>query len=93
MSYDTIPVQDRRKSLYSEKKNPYAVSSQDKPKIHHIYVVDTDLGSSILFNDTVPCDLESTLQIKFEENKKEGVMEQNALEVKQKKIRFVDYVF
>ena len=80
MSYATIPVQDGSRRLYSEKRTPYVVSSQDKPEIHHIYAVDTDLGSSIFFNDTIPCDLESTLQMKSEENKKEGVIEQNALE-------------
>ena len=42
------------------------------------------MGSSIFFNDTVPCDLESTLQMKYEKNK-EGVIEQNALEKKQKR--------
>ena len=85
MSYATIPVEDGSRELYSEKRTPYVVSSQDRTKIHHIYAVDTDLGSSIFFNDTVPCDLESTLQIKYEENKKEGVIQQNALEEKQKR--------
>ena len=66
MSYATVPVQDGSRRLYSEKRTPYVVSSQDRPDIHHIYVVDTDLGSSIFFNDIVPCDLESTLQIKSE---------------------------
>ena len=44
--------------MYSEKRTPYVVNSQDKPEVHHIYVVDTDLGSSIFFNDVVPHDLE-----------------------------------
>ena len=61
MSYATIPVQDGSRRLYSEKITPYVVSSQDRPDIHHIYAVDTDLGSSIFFNDTVPCDLDSPL--------------------------------
>ena len=61
MSYATIPVRDGSRRLYREKRTPYVVSSQDKPEIHHIYAVDTNLGSSILFNDTVPCDLEATL--------------------------------
>ena len=85
MSYATILVQDGSKRLYSEKRTPYVVSSQDKPEVHHIYAVDIDLGSSIFFNDIVPCDLESTLQMKPEENKKEEVMEQDALEEKQKR--------
>ena len=69
MSYATIPIQDGTRRLYSEKRTPSVVSSQDRPKIHHIYVIDTDLGSSIFFNDTVPCDLESTVQMKYEKNK------------------------
>ena len=61
MSYATIPVQNGRRRLYNEKRTPYVVSNQDRPDIHHIYAIDTDLGSSIFFNDTVPCDIESTL--------------------------------
>ena len=85
MSYATIPVQDGSRRLYSEKRTPYVVSGQDKPEVHHIYVVDTDLGSSILFNDTVPCELKATLQEKYEEDKKEEMKEQDALEAKQKR--------
>ena len=66
MSYATIPVQYGSRRLYSEKITPYVVSSQDRPGIHHIYAVDTDLGSSIFFNDTVSCDLKFTLQLKSE---------------------------
>ena len=82
MSYATIPVQNGSRRLYSEKRTPYVVSSQDRPDIHHIYFVDTDLGSSIFFNDIVPCDLESTLQTKSEKN---GVKKQDVLEKKQKR--------
>ena len=81
MSYATIPVQDGSRRLYSEKRTPYVVRIQDRPVIHHIYAVDTDLGSSIFFNDTVPCDLEYTLQIKSGKNE-EGVKEKNVLEKK-----------
>ena len=42
------------------------------------------MGSSILFNDTVPSDLESTLQTKSENNE-EREKEQDALEKKQKR--------
>ena len=75
MSYATIPVRDGSRRLYSEKRTPYVVSSQDKPEIHHIYVVDTDLGSSIFFNDVVPHDVEEALQKKSEENKEKEVLE------------------
>ena len=61
------------------------MSSQDKPEIHHIYAVDTDLGSSIFFNDVVPHDVEEALQKKPEENKEKEVLEQDALEAKQKR--------
>ena len=66
MSYATIPIQDGIRRLYSEKRTPYVVNIQDRPEIHHIYAVDTDLGSSIFFNDTVSCDLKFTLQLKSE---------------------------
>ena len=69
MSYATIPVQDGSKRLYSEKRTPYVVSSQEKLEIHHIYAIDTHLGSSIFFNDVVPHDIEEALQKKSEENK------------------------
>ena len=84
MSYTTIPVQIGCRRLYSEKRTPYVVRSQDRPDIHHIYAVDTDLGSSIFFNDIVPCDLETTLQTKSEKNEK-GVKEQDVLEKKLKR--------
>ena len=55
MSYTTIPIWNENKRLYSEKRFPYVVSSQAHPDIHHVYAVDTDLGSSIFFNDMSPC--------------------------------------
>ena len=85
MSYATIPIRDGSRRLYSEKRTPYVVSSQDKPEIHHIYAVDTNLGSSIFFNDAVPHDVEEVLQKKSEENKEKEVREQDALEAKQKR--------
>ena len=85
MSYATIHVRDGTKRLYSEKRTPYVVSSQDKPEIHHIYAVDTDLGSSIFFNDAVPHDVEEALQKNPEENKEKEIIEQDALEAKKKR--------
>ena len=49
MSYETIPLFGGNKILYREKILSYVVSSQDKPNNHPIYVVYTDLGSSIFF--------------------------------------------
>ena len=80
MSYATITVQDGSKRLYSEKRTPYVVSSQDKPEVHHIYAVETDLGSSIFFNDAVPHDVEKIVQEKSGENSEKEVLEQDALE-------------
>ena len=54
MIYATIPVQNKNKRLYSEKRLPYVVSSQAQPDIHHVYAVNMDLGSSIFFNDVSP---------------------------------------
>ena len=85
MSYATIPVQDGNIRLYSEKRTPYVVSSQDKPKIHHIYAIDTDLGSSIFFNDAVPHDVEEALQKKSEENREKEVIELRMLWKQSKK--------
>ena len=56
MSYATILVLNENKRLYSEKRSPYVVSIRDHLVVHHIYSVDTDLGSSIFFNDVYPCD-------------------------------------
>ena len=92
MSYATIPIQNGSRRLYSEKRTPYVVSNQDRPDIHHIYVVDTDLGSSIFLYDNVPCDLESTLQTKSEKNEEE-VKEQDVLEKTKKKGWIVENVF
>ena len=69
MSYATIPMDGGNKRLYSEKISPYVVSDKDKVNNHAIYVVDTDLGSSILFNDASPCDVEisAPIEVKVEE--------------------------
>jgi hypothetical protein len=51
MSYTTIHVfgQDRR--LYREVFLKYMVSNKSQPNNHPIYSVETELGSSIFFND------------------------------------------
>ena len=51
MSYATIPLfgQDRR--LYREVFLKYMVSNKAHQNNHPIYSVETDIGSSILFND------------------------------------------
>ena len=67
MSYATIPMDGGNKWLYSDKISPYVVSIQDKPYNHVIYVVDTDLGSSIFFNDVSHCDFEIPAPIEVKE--------------------------
>jgi ribonuclease HI len=51
ISYATIPVfgQDRR--LYREVLLKYMVSNKSQPNNHPIYSVETEIGSSIFFND------------------------------------------
>jgi hypothetical protein len=51
MSYAIIPLfgQDRR--LYREVFLKYMVSNKAHPNNHPIYSVETEIGSSILFND------------------------------------------
>ena len=83
MSYATIPVVGGNKRLYSEKISPYVVSIQEKPDNHTIYDVDTELGSSIFFNDCFPCDPEIHVPIEVKEEE-ESAKRQQALEKKNK---------
>ena len=83
MSYATIPMARGSKRLYNEKTSPFVVRSQDKLDDHAIYAIDTNLGSSIFFNDVSPFDLEIFAPIKAMEEK-ESVKKQEALEEKQK---------
>jgi len=49
LSYATIPVfGGEHKRLYREAQLAYIISDEGNPTNHHIYVVDTDLGSIIL---------------------------------------------
>ena len=52
MSYATIPFFGGHKRLYRENRLSYVVSIQDKANNHPLYAIDTDLGCSILFNDS-----------------------------------------
>ena len=65
MTYATIPLFGGKISLYIEKRLAYVVSSRDTPENHPIYVVDTNLGSSIFFNDGPQIDPEILVQIEF----------------------------
>ena len=67
MSHATIPMDEGNKSLYSEKISPYVVKIQGKLDNHAIYAIDTNLGSSIFFNDGFPCHLEIPVPIENKE--------------------------
>ena len=83
MSYATIPIRNENKRLYSKNISPYVVRNQDQPEIHHVYDADTDLGSSIFFNDVSPCDSKVVVPNKCKKDKKE-ISEHEALERKKK---------
>lgn len=51
MSYATIHVFGQQRRLYREKQLAYMVSGPDRPNNHPIYVIDTDIGASIFYND------------------------------------------
>ena len=54
LSYATIPVFGALRRLYRESWLAYMISNKENPKNHPIYSVDTDMGSSMLFNEVVP---------------------------------------
>ena len=51
MSYATILVFGQDRKLYREVLLKYMVSGKTQPNNHPIYSVETELGSSIFFND------------------------------------------
>jgi ribonuclease HI len=51
MSYAIVPVSRKDIRLYREVLLKYMVISKDKPNKHPIYAVDTDIGSTIFYND------------------------------------------
>lgn len=69
MSYVTILVFSEQRRLYRENRLAYMISSRDNPKNHHIYDVDTYLGSSIFYNDF---SFEGTNKKEIQIHKEEG---------------------
>ena len=67
-TYATIPLFGGNIRLYRENKLAYVVNSRDNPENHPIYVVGTDLGSSLFFNDGPHTDPEIPIQIEFKED-------------------------
>ena len=80
MSYDTITVFGEQRRSYREHRLAYMVSSKNSPENHPIYVVDTDLGSSILYNDLSfeEIEQENIKILKNEENQQQMQTEQHS---------------
>jgi hypothetical protein len=51
MSCAIVPIFGQDRKLYREVLLKYMVSSKDKPNNHPIYSIDTDIGSTIFYND------------------------------------------
>jgi hypothetical protein len=54
LSYATIPVFSEQRRLYKQNRLAYMINNNDNPENHPIYAVDTDMGSSMFFNDLCP---------------------------------------
>ena len=54
LSYAIVLVFGTMKRLYRENQLAYMVSNRENPENHPIYSIDTDLGSSMLFNEVGP---------------------------------------
>ena len=50
LSYATIPDFGEQRRLYRENRLAYMINNRENPENHPIYSVDTDMGSSMLFN-------------------------------------------
>jgi hypothetical protein len=53
MSYATIPIFGHDKRLHREVLLKYMVRNKTQPHNHPIYVIDTEVGSSIFYNDLI----------------------------------------
>ena len=54
LSYATILIFSDQRTLYRENHFAYMINNKENPKKHPIYFVDTDMGSSSLFNNSCP---------------------------------------
>ena len=52
--HTTIPVFGALKHFYKDSLLAYMINNKENPNNHPIYSVNTDMGSSILFNEVVP---------------------------------------
>jgi ribonuclease HI len=75
MSYATILVFGQDKRLYREVLLKYMVNNKSQPSNHPIYLVETELGSSIFFNDL--CSEEKEIETSIaDKDKSDGQMEE-----------------
>jgi len=51
LSYATIPFFGKQRRPYRENRLAYMISNRENPENHPIYSIDTDMGSSMFFND------------------------------------------
>jgi len=51
MSFATIPIFGQKRMLYRENLLEYMVRIKYKPNNHPVYYVETDIGSSIFYNN------------------------------------------
>ena len=54
LSYAMIPNFGTLRRIYRENRLAYMISNRENPENHPIYSVDTDMGSSMLFNEVGP---------------------------------------
>ena len=54
LSYAMISVFGTLRRLYRESRLAYMISNRENPENHPIYSIDTDMGSSMLFNKVGP---------------------------------------
>ena len=54
LSYATIPIFGTLRRLYRENWLAYTISNRENLENHPIYSIDTDMGSSMIFNKALP---------------------------------------
>lgn len=54
LSYATIPIFGEQRRLYRENHLAYMVRNKDNLENHPIYPIDTDMGSTMFYNDLCP---------------------------------------
>ena len=82
MSYATIPIFGEQRRLYRENMLAYMISSPEYPKNHPIYLVETNLGSTIFCNNASDEQFKCEIVLEKEkEPKKEKQVISNEMEM------------